>query len=120
MAFSRSRACLADQPSFCTNVRTLCWRRISTRAHSRSQGNRRRSPIQSRIFFRTPGDHAPYSIVKVSPDGTKAAVVLNVDVRVRPPNNDIWIVDLIKGGTTRLTFDPANDTQPAWSPDGKW
>ncbi|HKE82359.1 MAG TPA: protein kinase [Vicinamibacterales bacterium] len=68
----------------------------------------------------TPGDHAPYGIVKVSPDATKAAVVVNVDVRVRPPNNDIWIVDLIKGGTTRLTFDPANDTQPAWSPDGKW
>jgi len=68
----------------------------------------------------TPGEHAVYGIVKVSPDGTKAAVVMNVDLRVQPPNTDIWIVDLIKGSTTRLTFDPASDTQPAWSPDGKW
>ena len=68
----------------------------------------------------TPGERAPYGIVKVSPDGTRAAVVLNVDLRVQPPNTDIWIVDLIKGGSTRLTFDPASDTQPVWSPDGKW
>ena len=68
----------------------------------------------------TPGEHLPYGIVKVSPDGTKAAVVLRVDLRVQSPNTDIWIVDLIKGATTRLTFDPAIDTQPAWSPDGKW
>jgi Tol biopolymer transport system component len=68
----------------------------------------------------TPGGHAAYGVVKVSPDATKAAVVLNVDLRVRPPNNDIWIVDLIRGGTTRLTFEPATDTNPVWSPDGKW
>jgi eukaryotic-like serine/threonine-protein kinase len=68
----------------------------------------------------TPGERAPYGIVKVSPDGTRAAVVLNVDLRAQPPNTDIWIVDLIKGGSIRLTFDPASDTQPVWSPDGKW
>ena len=27
---------------------------------------------------------------------------------------------LIKGTSTRLTFDPASDFQPVWSPDGKW
>jgi eukaryotic-like serine/threonine-protein kinase len=68
----------------------------------------------------TPGDRAEYGIVQVSPDGTRAAVVPNVDLRQQPPNNDVWIVDLIKNTSTRLTFDTATDVQPVWSPDGKW
>ncbi|HEY7191732.1 MAG TPA: protein kinase [Vicinamibacterales bacterium] len=67
----------------------------------------------------TPGERAPYTFVKVSPEGNRAAVV-RVDTRQQPPNSDIWIVDLVGGGSTRLTFDPGVDTQPVWSPDGKW
>src|SRR5262249_7947191 len=67
----------------------------------------------------TPGERAPYSLVKISPDGTKAAVV-RTDFRQQPPNTDIWIVDLNGGASTRLTFDSGFDTQPVWSPDGKW
>jgi Tol biopolymer transport system component len=36
-----------------------------------------------------------------------------------PPNRDIWIVDVGRGTTTRLTFDAADDFNPVWSPDGK-
>jgi Tol biopolymer transport system component len=32
--------------------------------------------------------------------------------------NDIWLVDLARGIPSRLTFDPASDTFPVWSPDG--
>ena len=54
------------------------------------------------------------STVKVAPDGKRAAVV-----RVDPQNNaDIWIVDLQTGASNRLTFDPAQDGNPLWSPDG--
>ena len=67
----------------------------------------------------TPGERAPYTLVKVSPEGNKAAVV-RIDTRQQPPNADIWVVDLVGGGTTRLTFDPGVDTTPVWSPDGKW
>src|SRR5688572_9195601 len=67
----------------------------------------------------TPGEPGQYGIAQVSPDGSKAAVVPNVDVRQQPPNHDIWLADLIKGTSTRLTFDPASDRQPVWSPDGK-
>jgi eukaryotic-like serine/threonine-protein kinase len=67
----------------------------------------------------TPGERAPYNLVKISPDGSKAAVV-RVDSRRQPPNPDVWIVDLVNGVSTRLTFDPGVDTQPVWSPDGKW
>lgn len=31
---------------------------------------------------------------------------------------DIWINDLVRGSSTRLTFDPASDDNPIWSPDG--
>ena len=54
------------------------------------------------------------STVKVSPDGKRAALV-----RTDSQNNaDIWIVDLQTGASNRLTFDPAADGNPLWSPDG--
>ena len=31
---------------------------------------------------------------------------------------DVWVMDLIRGVTSRLTFDPAVDNLPIWSPDG--
>jgi hypothetical protein len=31
---------------------------------------------------------------------------------------DIWIVDLMRGTKTRLTFNPSDDLNPVWSPDG--
>ena len=33
-------------------------------------------------------------------------------------NLDIWLLDLRTQQLTRLTDDPAVDTEPAWSPDG--
>jgi Tol biopolymer transport system component len=69
----------------------------------------------------TPGERAEYGTARVSPDGTKAAVVLNVfpgPQQIR--NNDVWIVDLVKNTRTRFTFDSGADVLPVWSPDGKW
>ena len=34
-------------------------------------------------------------------------------------NLDIWLLDLATQALTRLTDDPAIDTEAAWSPDGK-
>jgi Tol biopolymer transport system component len=34
-------------------------------------------------------------------------------------NTDIWVHDLSRDVTQRLTFDPAPDQRPIWSPDGK-
>ncbi len=31
---------------------------------------------------------------------------------------DIWLVDLARGAQSRLTFDPSDDFNPTWSPDG--
>jgi eukaryotic-like serine/threonine-protein kinase len=32
--------------------------------------------------------------------------------------SDIWLIDLARGTNSRFTFDPADDTYPAFSPDG--
>jgi serine/threonine-protein kinase len=35
------------------------------------------------------------------------------------PSNDVWVHDLERGTTTRLTFADITDMAPIWSPDGK-
>jgi Tol biopolymer transport system component len=47
-----------------------------------------------------------------SPDGRTAAVAAG-------DSTDVWLYDLARGIPTRLTFDPWNDTDPVWSPDGR-
>ena len=63
----------------------------------------------------TPAEPARSGAVKVSPDGKRAAVV-RIDRQTN--NSDVWIVDLMTGASDRLTFDPATDSNPLWSPDG--
>jgi Tol biopolymer transport system component len=50
----------------------------------------------------------------LSPDGTRLALALNSD-----EGDDIWIKDLRDGSLLRLTYDPAEDARPSWSPDGE-
>ena len=57
-----------------------------------------------------------YNNVQLSPDGHRIATdQTDQDGR----NIDVWVQDPARDTTTRLTFDPALDTTPAWSPDGK-
>jgi Tol biopolymer transport system component len=61
------------------------------------------------------GEAADFSYPALSPDDRKLAV------GIRDPQTktlDIWIFDLLRGTKTRLTFDPSDDTNPFWSPDG--
>jgi serine/threonine-protein kinase len=55
----------------------------------------------------------PYQEFNLSPDGTRVAV------RVQDPAPDIWIYDLERETETRLTFDPATEVFPTWTPDGR-
>jgi serine/threonine protein kinase/Tol biopolymer transport system component len=50
---------------------------------------------------------------RISPDGTRIAV------ESRDQENDIWLWDLARQALTRLTFDPAIDRDPVWTPDGR-
>ena len=57
---------------------------------------------------------APYESPRISPDGLYVAVEER-----RPANSDVMVYDLERETPTRLTFDPANDGWPIWSPDGQ-
>ncbi|MDA2925329.1 protein kinase, partial [Acidobacteria bacterium AH-259-L09] len=50
---------------------------------------------------------------RLSPDGRRLAVA------IAGPNVDVWVYDLVRGTSDRLTFDTAIDTSPVWTPDGK-
>jgi Tol biopolymer transport system component/predicted Ser/Thr protein kinase len=56
-----------------------------------------------------------YRSHRLSPDGTRIAAT-----RVDPQRetNDIWILEVDRDSSLRLTFDPSDDSMPVWSPDG--
>jgi dipeptidyl aminopeptidase/acylaminoacyl peptidase len=50
---------------------------------------------------------------RIAPDGRRI-----VYTRTEGSNTDLWILDSVRGTTTRLTFDPAEEAWPEWTPDG--
>ena len=58
-----------------------------------------------------------YSLPAFSPDGTRLAVLKQE--AGPPPSRHIWVFDLSTGVKTQLTFDPASESRPVWSPDGR-
>ncbi|MGA7236649.1 MAG: protein kinase [Bryobacteraceae bacterium] len=54
-----------------------------------------------------------YYTPRISPDGKRVAFT-----RRDGNNSDIWVANLPGNSLTRLTFDPAIDENPVWSPDG--
>lgn len=49
-----------------------------------------------------------------SPDGKQIAITRQLD-----GNADVWILDLVRDTTTRLTFSEDLDVGPKWSSDGR-
>ena len=61
-----------------------------------------------------------YTDLALSPDGTRLAVA-RIDPKVAGGEVGIWgiwLLDLIRGVSTRFTFDQAPNSAPVWSPDG--
>ncbi|MEX2270638.1 MAG: protein kinase, partial [Vicinamibacterales bacterium] len=54
-----------------------------------------------------------YSDLRLSPDGRRVAAHLWDE------QNDVWIADLARSTLTRVTFTPAEEETPVWSPDGR-
>jgi Tol biopolymer transport system component len=63
----------------------------------------------------TVGKPDVFANVDLAPDGRSLAVD---KTEIGNRNWDIWIYDLKGESARRMTFDPAIDTMPVWSPDG--
>jgi len=61
------------------------------------------------------GEPGGYVSPKLSPDEKQVAVYHATDLAV---SGDIWVFNLARNTQTRLTFDPADHSNPLWSPDG--
>ena len=65
----------------------------------------------------TVGEPSEYSGPAFSPAEDRLAVA-RVDPKTK--TRDLWIMNLLHGGSSKLTFEPGDDFNPVWSPDGKW
>ena len=64
--------------------------------------------------LQTVGPEASYEGIALSPDGTRIAAH-----RHSGQGGDIWVTELTRGTTSRLTFDASQDnSSPVWSPTG--
>jgi eukaryotic-like serine/threonine-protein kinase len=62
------------------------------------------------------GEPGVYVSLALSPDGRQVAVE-----RVDPDmNTDLWAYDVARGTAFRLTSSPHRESDPVWSPDGRW
>ena len=61
-----------------------------------------------------PFEARPYEQVALSPSGDRVVTFIS-DVE----NEDLWILDLERFVPERLTFNPASDRVPIWTPDGE-
>jgi len=64
----------------------------------------------------TVGKPADYRGIVVSPDGKRVATTV---IDPKSQKSDIWVLDLERGTSMRLTFDPADDNGPIWSVDDR-
>jgi Tol biopolymer transport system component len=55
-----------------------------------------------------------YANAVVSADGTRVAIA-----RGQAGSRNLWVIEVASGTATQLTFDPADDDNPVWSPDGR-
>jgi Tol biopolymer transport system component len=57
----------------------------------------------------------------VSPDGRWLAfTVRDTDYEANRGRSDVWLASADGASVRRLTTHPENDTDPTWSPDGRW
>ena len=68
------------------------------------------------IILGTVVESGPYNSMALSPDERR--VVVSLTNPENTPNWDVWLLDLGRNTSTRLTYDQARATFPVWSADG--
>jgi Tol biopolymer transport system component len=61
----------------------------------------------------TVGEPGDYGQLTLAPDGRKVAL----EIRDEEGQYDLWIMDLARGVSSRLTATPEDERDPVWSPD---
>lgn len=61
-------------------------------------------------------DNLMYARAQISPQGDRVAVQTDSGAGTE----DIYVLDLVRGVRSRLTFGPLTNESPHWSHDGKW
>jgi eukaryotic-like serine/threonine-protein kinase len=64
----------------------------------------------------TAGEPGSYANFSLSPDGRRIALDRTDQETIQ---RDIWVMDVERGSPTRLTFNPADESSPRWSADGR-
>ena len=110
---------LASNVASWTVVPDFGW--FSASANGRLAWLRARNPELRLTWFdrqgrrlATLGETARYGQLALSPDGRRVAV----EVEDAERRFDIWLIDVARGVSSRLTTDPASEREPVWSPDG--
>jgi serine/threonine-protein kinase len=85
----------ADAPAAAFGAETLVW--VDRTGRETPLGAPTRSYVQAQL----------------SPDGSRVAV------NIADQNQDLWVWDIQRATLSRVTADPANDTSPVWTPDGR-
>jgi len=60
-----------------------------------------------------------YNEVRISPDGKRVATARFERDNPLATGSDLWLVELGRKSTSRITFDPQFEFAPVWSPDGR-
>ncbi len=63
----------------------------------------------------SPSPDGDYTDFRLSPEEKSLAATL---VNLKTGSTDIWLTDLLRGSTFRLSAGPALNANPVWSPDG--
>jgi eukaryotic-like serine/threonine-protein kinase len=69
----------------------------------------------------------------IEKDGSRGALIRGADQYYEPAlspdgrrlvleqgNQDLWVIDLARGSSSRFTFDGTSEHNPVWSTDGEW
>jgi eukaryotic-like serine/threonine-protein kinase len=64
----------------------------------------------------TVGEKGAYESPAVSPDGSRVAVT---QFDWQNGNSNIWVLDVSRGTSTKVTYNAGRNANPEWSPDGK-
>src|SRR4029077_15387483 len=65
----------------------------------------------------TLGEVGEYEDVRISPDGRKVAVAQRDPSHGQ--NEDVWVLDAVRGTASRITSERTDEFAPAWFPDGE-